>query len=141
MLARRPFNDIADLSSAAEEIWNGLGPSDWKEAFSHHPKIGDIGSLRKKFASTGQWAEGEQSGVRQASEETLQALARGNEEYEKKFGYIFIICATGKSATEMNVLLQERLPHSPDVELRVAADEQGKIIRLRIEKLLTEESE
>ena len=136
MAARRPFSDPAALYAAADEVWAGLGPSDWSEAFSHHPRIGDKEALRARFASTRQWAAGEQAGVEAASEETLDALARGNRDYEVRFGHIFIVCATGKGAEEMLGLLRTRLAHDPETERRVAAAEQAKITRLRLEKLL-----
>lgn len=136
MAARRPFHDEARLFAAAEEIWQGLSPEDWREAFSHHPKIGDLDGLRKKFSSTRQWSADEQAGLAGVAETTLQALAEGNEAYEKKFGYIFIVCATGKSAEEMLALLQQRLRNDPGIEITVAAEEQNKITKIRLEKLL-----
>ncbi|MFN0159140.1 MAG: 2-oxo-4-hydroxy-4-carboxy-5-ureidoimidazoline decarboxylase [Bacteroidota bacterium] len=136
MAQRRPFADARQLFAVAEEVWNGLTPEDWKEAFSHHPKIGDISSLREKFASTKTWAAGEQSGVNNTTENTLKALAEGNAEYEKKFGFIFIVCATGKSAEEMLSLLKARRVNTPDMEIAIAAAEQNKITRIRLEKLL-----
>lgn len=136
MAQRRPFGSEAELFAAAEEIWQNLSPEDWREAFSHHPKIGDLASLRMKFAGTRQWSEGEQAGVTGAAEEILHALAEGNDAYEKKFGFIFIVCATGKSAQEMLTLLQQRLPNEPEIELKIAAAEQAKITRIRLEKLL-----
>ncbi len=131
-----PADDMVELLEDAEEQWWKCGEADWKEAFSHHPKIGDLASLREKFASTAGWASGEQSGVNTADEATLKALAEGNRLYEAKFGYIFIVCATGKTAPEMLAMLQERLPNSPEEEIKIAADEQNKITKLRIEKLL-----
>ena len=95
-----------------------------------------MNSLRKKYASTKALAAGEQSAVSQASEETLQALAQGNLDYEKKFGFIFIVCATGKSALEMLELLQARLPNTREQELLNAAREQHAITVLRLQKLL-----
>lgn len=133
-----PVEDLVELLNDAEEQWYKCSPEDWKEAFSHHPKIGDIDSLKKKFASTANWAMGEQSGTGTASEETIRELAKGNKEYEEKFGYIFIVCATGKSAAEMLDILQSRLPNDPQKEIGIAADEQNKITRLRLEKLLDE---
>ena len=109
---------------------------DWKEAFSHHPKIGDLESLKKKFSSTAGWASDEQSGVNTASQQIIEALADGNKKYEEKFGYIFIVCAAGKSAEEMLAIFKSRLQNSPEVEIEIAADEQNKITKLRIEKLL-----
>jgi len=131
-----PFEDEATLFEAAEEEWQSLTETGWREAFAHHPKIGDVEALKEKFASTATWAAGEQGAVREASQTTLEALAAGNQEYEQKFGYIFIVCATGKSAAEILTLLRQRLPHSPDEELPVAAAEQANITRLRLEKLL-----
>ena len=131
-----PIEDLVELLEDAEEQWFKCSPEDWKEAFSYHPKIGDLDSLKTKFASTANWAMGEQSGASTASEETIKALAKGNTAYEAKFGYIFIVCATGKSAAEMLAILQSRLPNDPKEEIEIAADEQNKITRLRLEKLL-----
>ena len=136
MLPFIPADDMIELLEDAEEQWWQCNEDDWKEAFRHHPKIGDVGSLAKKFASTAQWASGEQSGVHAAAKETIEALAEGNRLYEEKFGYIFIVCATGKSADEMLNLLRSRLGNSPGDEIKIAADEQNKITKLRIEKLL-----
>jgi 2-oxo-4-hydroxy-4-carboxy-5-ureidoimidazoline decarboxylase len=136
MLPFIPADDMVELLEDAEEQWYKCSETDWKEAFAHHPKIGDVESLTKKFASTAQWASGEQSGIKAASQQTIEALAEGNLEYEKKFGYIFIVCATGKSAEEMLEILQSRLLNNPEDEIQVAADEQNKITKLRIEKLL-----
>ncbi len=133
---RFPFATAEALVAEADRIWHDLREADWREAFAHHPKIGDRSSLKEKFASTAAWAAGEQGAVRQASADTLGALAAGNAAYERKFGYIFIVCATGKSADEMLALLQARLPHAPAAEIIVAMAEQAKITRLRLEKLL-----
>ena len=135
MLSYRPFESVDQLYSLAEAEWDVLDRDDWLEAFAAHPRIGDIATLRKKFASTATWSEGEQAGVQNADESVLQALAEGNREYEARFGHIFIVCATGKSATEMLGILRSRLTNDPDTELRVAAAEQAKITRLRLEKL------
>lgn len=135
MVARRPFSDAAALLKAAEEIWFSLSREDWLEAFSHHPKIGDVKSLREKFRNTVQWAKNEQSAVERASEETIKKLAEANHIYEKRFGYIFIVCATGKSAEEMLAILQNRLHNEPSEELQIAAREQYKITCLRLMKL------
>lgn len=143
MLPFIPADDMIELLEDAEEQWWQCSEDDWKEAFSHHPKIGDVESLSegllpetKKFASTAQWASGEQSSVNIASKETIEALAEGNRLYEEKFGYIFIVCATGKSAEEMLGMLQSRLKNNTVEEIQIAADEQNKITKLRIEKLL-----
>lgn len=136
MVAHRPFADAAALFDAADRLWAGLSPKDWLEAFTHHPRIGDIDSLKAKYANTKQWAQGEQSGASHASDEVLQALAEGNQQYEAKFGYLFIVCATGKTAAEMLEILRARLPHDRDLELGLAAEEQRKITRIRLEKLI-----
>ena len=132
---RRPFADPASLYAAADAVWWDLEPADWREAFAHHPRIGER-DLGARFASTAQWAEGEQAGARGAPEELLAALAEANQAYEERFSYVFIVCATGKSAAEMLALLLERLAHLPVDEIRIAAGEQAKITRLRLEKLL-----
>ncbi len=138
MVQRRPFRDAGEMAQTSERIWESLSEKDWKEAFSHHPRIGDVNSLRAKFAPTRKWAEGEQAGVRETTEETLNALASGNADYEKRFGFIFIVYATGKSAEEMLGLLNARLQNSPDQEIRIAAGEQAKITNLRLQKLMGE---
>lgn len=138
MVQRIPFADWQALRSEADKIWLGLDREDWLEAFAQHPKIGDIDSLRARFATTKSWSEGEQSGVDGASEEVLTGLAAGNRHYEQRFGYIFIVCATGKSAAAMLELLQERLGNSPDDELPIAAEQQRQIMQLRLDKLREE---
>ncbi|CAN5643799.1 2-oxo-4-hydroxy-4-carboxy-5-ureidoimidazoline decarboxylase [soil metagenome] len=135
MNARRPFTSSESLFTAATEIDCELTRADWLEAFAAHPRIGDVDTLRKKFASTAHLCEGEQSGVLGASEDVLERLSAGNRRYEDRFGYIFIVCATGKSANEMLALLESRLPNDPLTELTIAAGEQAKITRLRLEKL------
>jgi 2-oxo-4-hydroxy-4-carboxy-5-ureidoimidazoline decarboxylase len=136
MLPFIPAEDLVELLEDAEEQWWKCSENDWKEAFAHHPKIGDLESLKKKFASTAELTSGEQGQVSHASEDVLKALAEGNRLYEDKFGYIFIVCATGKSAEEMLGLLHARLGNDPKEELEIAADEQNKITKLRLEKLL-----
>lgn len=135
MLTALPAEDLVDLLEIAEEQWYACHEPDWREAFSHHPKIGDISTLKEKFASTAHLAEGEQSAVKQASEQTLQQLAEANQAYENRYGYIFIVCATGKSADEMLQLLNLRLYNNPEVEIQIAMEEQLAITKLRLEKL------
>ena len=135
MMARRPFGSHDALMATARDEWLGLQRSDWLEAFGHHPKIGDRDSLRQRFARTAHLSEREQAGVDGASEDVLEALAAGNREYERRFGHIFIVCASGKSADGMLQLLRERLPNSPEVEILIAAAEQAKITELRLKKL------
>ena len=131
-----PFSTKEHLLQKADDIWKGLTKEDWLEAFQHHPKIGDIKSLREKFASTAKWASGEQASVQQAPEQIIEQLAKGNHHYEAKFGYIFIVCATGKSAEEMLQILKSRLPNKAEDELMIAAAEQARITKIRLEKLL-----
>jgi OHCU decarboxylase len=130
MLASRPFGDAETLHRTADEIWFSLRREDWLEAFSKHPKIGDKASSN--------WSAQEQQGMSTASEETARRMRELNEQYERKFGWRFIVCATGKPADEMRSLLEQRLSNDPDTELRIAADEQAKIMHLRLDKLLAE---
>jgi OHCU decarboxylase len=139
MLARRPFRSREDVYKAADEAADELGLDDWLEAFDHHPKIGETKSAAIQGETAKSWSAAEQVGVSAADARILASLAEVNAEYERKFGYIYIVCATGKTADEMLELAQKRLKHSPEKEIRVAADEQRKITRLRLEKLLTPE--
>jgi len=132
MIRSRPFATRETALSAARDVWLALDETDWKEAFSHHPKIGDRDALRRRFPDSGHLAAREQSGVAGAHGDVLGELASRNHEYEARFGYIFIVCATGKSADEMLALLRERLTHDPAEEIRVAAEEQAKIAALRL---------
>ena len=135
LLAQRPFADASSLYAAADSVWWDLEPADWREAFAHHPRIGDR-DWRARFASTEEWAAGEQAGLLGAPEELFAALAEANVAYAERFGYIFIVCATGKSAPEMLALLLKRLGHPLPDEMRIAAGEQAKITRIRLQKLL-----
>jgi 2-oxo-4-hydroxy-4-carboxy-5-ureidoimidazoline decarboxylase len=135
MTARRPYVSAEDLFDTSARIESTLSMADWLEAFTAHPRIGGKETLRKKFASTAEWCEGEQAGVSGADEDVLNKLAAGNAAYEERFGYIFIVCATGKTAGEMLAILEARLPNDPETELRIAAAEQAKITRLRLEKV------
>lgn len=132
----RPFASLEELLNASDRIWWGLDASDWLEAFSHHPQIGERRSERPQAAEASRWSEQEQSGTKGADTATTEALAAGNRTYFDRFGYIFIICATGKSSTEMLSELQSRLTNDPKTELRVAAEEQRRITHLRLRKLL-----
>lgn len=126
-----PFASENDLVEKATAIWyDECEKEDWLESFTHHPKIGDAKSLQQKFAGK------EQAGVAEASAETLDALIKTNTEYKRKFGFIFIVCATGKTADEMLRLLNERLSNSKEEELNIAMGEQMKITILRFQKLL-----
>jgi 2-oxo-4-hydroxy-4-carboxy-5-ureidoimidazoline decarboxylase len=125
MAAARPFHDVAAIKATADAIWARLAPADWLEAFAAHPRIGD--------RLSGGWAAREQAGV---SEEARARFAELNRVYEARFGYIFIVCATGRSSEEMLATLEARLNNNPELELRVAAGEQRAITQLRLDKLL-----
>jgi 2-oxo-4-hydroxy-4-carboxy-5-ureidoimidazoline decarboxylase len=139
MLAERPFKDRDRLFEAASRNWTDLGPADWNEAFSHHPRIGDPGRIAEAAASTAAWAAGEQAGAASANDDIKAQIAQGNVEYEARFGRIYIVCATGKSGEELLAILRARLANDPKAELRIAVAEQEKITRLRLEKLLSNE--
>jgi allantoicase len=130
----RPFDDTAALLRAGERTWWSLGELDHLEAFAAHPKIGDKGSS----SSSAQWSSAEQAGTARAADDTLTALADANRAYATKHGFIYIVCASGRSASEMLADLRTRLDRSRDDELRTAAEEQAKITRLRLAKLLQE---
>ncbi|HEX8030134.1 MAG TPA: 2-oxo-4-hydroxy-4-carboxy-5-ureidoimidazoline decarboxylase [Vicinamibacterales bacterium] len=132
MMGRRPFGREAKLLSVARIEWFGLTEPDWLEAFSHHPQIGDRASLAARFPATHDLSAKEQSSVRGANADVIDALANANALYLERFGFIFIVCATGKSAEEMLQLLRDRLPNDRATELRVAAEEQAKITALRL---------
>lgn len=136
MAAARPFASAAALTAEADRAWSSLDPADWLEAFAAHPRIG--AETRDTGGTMSRWSAEEQAGASSATKETRDALLGGNQAYERRFGYIFLVCATGKSAREMLVILSGRLQNSPEDELRVAADEQRKITALRLQKLVTE---
>jgi OHCU decarboxylase len=134
--AYRPFDSEGELLETADSIWWALGPEDWLEAFSHHPKIGEKRGAPRQSAEAAAWSADEQAAVAKAAEEKLEKLARLNRIYEERFGFIYIVCATGKTTEEMLALLEERLENEPERELRVAAEEQRRITHLRLRKLL-----
>jgi 5-hydroxyisourate hydrolase/2-oxo-4-hydroxy-4-carboxy-5-ureidoimidazoline decarboxylase len=132
MMQHFPFSSEKQLVDLSSAVWyEQCDETDWRESFTHHPKIGDVKSLTEKFAGK------EQAGVAVATAETIQALAKANADYESKFGFIFIVCATGKSATEMLQLLLDRLQNRAEEELHIAMGEQQKISIIRFKKLLT----
>jgi 2-oxo-4-hydroxy-4-carboxy-5-ureidoimidazoline decarboxylase len=136
MVAGRPYALQQQLLDAADIHWHGLTAADYLQAFDGHPKIGDVNSLQARYAHTKALAAGEQAGVDAASASVIENLAQGNQAYQDKFGFIFIVCATGKSAQEMSELLQARLPNNRSVEIENAAEEQRKIFHLRLQQLL-----
>lgn len=136
MLGRRPFGGPEALFAAADEVWFGLEKQDWLEAFSHHPRIGERNLVQAKFAATAAQSSKEQSGMAGASEAVRSEFASGNAEYERKFGHVFLICATGKTGEEMLDSLRQRLHNDEATELRNAASEQSRIVRIRLGKLV-----
>ena len=134
----RPFIDADALFHKADSVWWSLGEEDWLEAFRAHPKIGEQKAAAVQSEQARSWSAQEQSGVAGADTEAKAALAAGNREYEERFGFIFIVCATGKTSAEMLAILNGRLRNDPGTELRAAAEEQRKIMRLRLEKLINQ---
>jgi 2-oxo-4-hydroxy-4-carboxy-5-ureidoimidazoline decarboxylase len=157
MAEARPFADADAMAAAADAMWWALDRPDWLEAFAAHPQIGSGGSGRPGGSSrsggpygagrsgadgrsaASAWSDEEQAGVAAAADQTRRRLAEANSDYQARFGYIFIVCATGKTADGMLALLEGRLRHDGVDELRIAAEEQRKITRLRLTKLLEEE--
>jgi 2-oxo-4-hydroxy-4-carboxy-5-ureidoimidazoline decarboxylase len=132
LLAKRPFKSVQAMTELASEVWFSVNEAAWLEAFAAHPKIGDLDVLRDKYAVT---ASLEQGQVQQASDSTLHGLADLNQLYERRFGFIFIVFATGKSAEAMLALLKQRLNNSRDLELETNALDQNKITLLRLKRL------
>ena len=128
--ARRPYPDLAALQRTADEVWTGLEPGDWLEAFAAHPRIGERGG------GSANWSGKEQAGVGAAGQDVQAAIASGNAAYEQRFSHVFLISAEGRGAEEILANLRARLGNGPDTELRVAADEHRRINRLRLERLL-----
>jgi 2-oxo-4-hydroxy-4-carboxy-5-ureidoimidazoline decarboxylase len=136
MASRRPIQDEAMLLAASDEVWGKLPESDWLEAFRSHPRIGESNvpaSAAERFAA---WSKEEQGRVRAADEELKIALAEGNRVYEEKFGRTFIVCATGKSPSEILGTIMKRLRNDERTELREAAEQQRQIAQLRLKKWL-----
>lgn len=126
MLAARPYGDDAALFELADRVWWDLGREDWLEAFRAHPRIG--------ARTADAWARDEQAGVDGAATATRRRLTEGNRAYEERFGHVYLVCATGRSAADLAADLERRLSNDAAQELRVAAAEQAKITRLRLEK-------
>lgn len=132
----RPYETLDQLIARANEVWWSLEQRDWLEAFRSHPKIGEKKAANVVSVQSQQWSAQEQQGVQQAGQQVVERLARLNQEYENKFRFIFIVCATGKSSDEILSLLEQRLANDAATELRIAAAEQAKITELRLRKLL-----
>ena len=138
MVSSRPFGSFDELIHKSTEVWRDLDHDDWLEAFRSHPKIGERKAAAKVSTQAEGWSGQEQAGIQSAAPQTLAELAKLNYEYEQKFGYIFIVCATGKSSIEMLQLLRSRLTNDAVAELPIAAGEQAKITEIRLRKLLSQ---
>lgn len=136
MSAHIPFRHLTDLLETGRSLWFGLSVEDWLEAFSSHPKIGEQKAAAPASKASLSWSSKEQAGVSEATAATKDLLAELNRRYEEKFGFIYIVCATGKSSEELLAILQERLEHDSETELQIAAREQAQITGLRLNKLL-----
>jgi OHCU decarboxylase len=137
MVALRPFQSVETLSLTADEVWSTMEEADWMEAFSSHPRIGERKAASQPGRST-TWSEQEQSGASGAANKVLAQLAEGNATYEQRFGFTYIVCATGKSAEEMLGILERRLANDRAAELREAAEQQRQINQIRMRKWLME---
>jgi len=134
MVARRPFESVEALLAAADEVWQATGPADREEAFATHPRIGETEG-RKDGRAQG-WSREEQRRAAPVDEETRRAIAEGNAEYERRFGRIYIVCASGRGAEELLADLRARLDSDPERERARAAEEQRKIMKIRLRKLV-----
>ena len=135
MAQARPYQSLETLLAKANDVWWSLPSEDWLEAFRSHPKIGEKKAAAPVSERSSQWSGQEQAGMNKANAETVDSLAALNRAYDQKFGFIFIICATGKSSEEMLSSLRTRLDNDPEAELPIAAAEQSKITELRLKKL------
>src|SRR6202521_5392832 len=134
MAAKRPVGEATALLAASDEIWRGLGEADWLEAFKSHPRIGETRAEIDSATQSSAWSAQEQQKAATADEAVKMALKWGNREYEQKFGRIFIVCATGKSASEILEILRRRLHNDETTELQQAAEEQRQIMHIRLRK-------
>jgi OHCU decarboxylase len=136
MVEQRPFDSRDAVLAAADEIWKSLTPADFLEAFAHHPRIGEKDATIPQGKQGSEWSAAEQSALDSEGGEARDALRGMNREYERRFGYIYIVCATGKTGTELLDVARNRLSNDAETELAIAAEEQRKILQLRLEKLL-----
>jgi OHCU decarboxylase len=137
MTESRPFENLEQLTVRAGEIWWTLDRNDWLEAFRSHPKIGEKKATESVSQQSLAWSGKEQSGVKDASQQVLSELALLNEQYDERFGFIFIVCATGKTSDEMLAILRSRLGNNAETEIRIAASEQERITEIRLAKLVS----
>lgn len=148
MMSRVPFGTSAALYQAAFDAFSKLNEADWLQAFAHHPKIGSNAPTQATPAQpatlsalalpTSPWSNQEQAGMKEASAQVRDRLRLLNEQYEQKFGFIYLVNATGKSADELLRRIEQRMPNAREQELPIAADELRQIMRIRLEKLIAE---
>ncbi len=140
MVALRSIGSVFELSEAADRVWATMRESDWMEAFACHPRIGERPPWRTAHAvaKSAAWSKQEQSSASSAAENVLAEIAEGNAQYEQRFGFTYIVCATGKTAEEMLAILKRRLASNRDAELREAAEQQRQITQIRLGKWLVE---
>jgi OHCU decarboxylase len=138
MTARRPFATMVKVIEESNRSWWSLAPADWLEAFRSHPRIGERKAAEETSLEAQKWSEQEQSGTHDATRDEVQVLADLNSKYEQRFGYIFITCATGKSADEILEELKARQNNAPEIELHIAAEEQSRITQLRLQKMINQ---
>lgn len=141
MLARRPFQSVESLLAASDAVCASLAPAQWLAAFAHHPRIGEQRAAVEVSGAAQSWSEAEQTAAASGDEAVRHELREAQRLYELRFGYIFIICASGRSSSEILDALRARMQNAPDAELRAAAEEQRKIARLRLEKLVSSHRE
>ena len=133
----RPYSNVESLSLTADEVWSTMEEPDWMEAFAAHPRIGER-KVQPEKTTASTWSQQEQSSTASAAQKVLAGLTEGNTLYEQRFGFTYIVCATGKSAEEMLAILQRRLTSDPEAELREAAEQQRQIMQIRLGKWLVE---
>ncbi len=138
MVALRPIASVAALSEEADRVWATMQEADWLEAFACHPRIGERKVSAHAGAQSVAWSRSEQAQTNSASENLLDEIAAGNQEYEESFGFTYIVCATGKSAEEMLAILKRRLGSSREAELHEATEQQRQIMQIRLGKWLIE---
>lgn len=135
MVARRPFGSLDALLEESDDTWWSLGPDDWLEALAHHPRLGEREGVVAQDAMGAAWSASEQAGVTSADDDARRALAAVNRDYERRFGFVYVARAAGRSADELLALARARLTNDAETELRVAAEEQRQITRLRLARL------
>jgi len=136
MLLRRPFENLEALLAAADDAWVATGPTDWDEAFAHHPRIGERRAAAPVSEAARAWSAGEQGAAVGADATTRAALAEATQAYERRFGRIYLVCAAGRSAEDLLADIETRMGNDPERERGVAAEEQRKITRLRLLALI-----